>query len=329
MYSPIMSCKLGEKRALSNLQPYSSNLLRPIICVDNYGSSFDRFTETLDNAIKRNLFYLYLHGDILDEDPYPFTAFESLTKQAFSKRYIPTIDIANHYLVEDLKDDFSNGLALRVRANDFEDAFMLISFLCDKYSLECKDIDVILDFGGIKEDELFTAKVLAKEFFKSEIVSSLRSVIVSSTSFPHYTDLSHAEAFQVLRLKRLEPLLFDYCKSISNNSNLIYSDYGPFGDISISYIIGMSPNFKIRYTSKVDYLYIRGIQTSKGGLEFDNVKKCCDAIVNAPEYRGKDFSWGDDFINQISENNDIKPGNLTTWVSISWNHHITSVLDIE
>ncbi len=328
MYSPIMNWKLGEKNAIAYLAPEVRAEIMPIICVDSFGSNPLKFSDSMSKILHGGPFYLYLGDALVEDELKPYSEFETLMNGQLRGQYVPVIDVSNHFIFSDALSVSTNGLAFRVRNEEFEDALGFIGFVCDEYSVELSQIDLILDFEKIKPENFFTYRFVVREFLSSnESIKSFRRIIVSSTSFPSFTELSSIEAYQVTRFKRYELELFELCRSQNPDLDLVYSDYGPFGTETLSPIPGMSPNFKIRYTTDIDYAYIRGVQLKKGGLELDKVKRCCDEVVNLNEFKGSDFSWADNFINRISSGENISAGNLTTWVTVGWNHHITQIIN--
>jgi len=87
----------------------------------------------------------------------------------------------------------------------------------------------------------------------------------------------------------------------------------------------MKPGAKIRYTGEKETVIIKGgsVQTSPGYEQFYDLSKL---LTQQPEYKGATYSWGDKRINDASEGIGT-PGNLTTWISVEANHHITLVVD--
>jgi hypothetical protein len=81
----------------------------------------------------------------------------------------------------------------------------------------------------------------------------------------------------------------------------------------------------IRYTCSTDTLILRGSSTKHHPAGFGQYHDLARALVGLPDYRGRDFSWGDDAIYQKAHRIAKGPGNKTTWVQIATNHHLELV----
>jgi hypothetical protein len=77
------------------------------------------------------------------------------------------------------------------------------------------------------------------------------------------------------------------------------------------------------YTAQDDWLIVKGRNVRQYG--FDQYFELCRALVGRPEYYGRDFSWGDNFIAQCATR-ELGPGNATTWRKVGTNHHLTVVV---
>ena len=134
---------------------------------------------------------------------------------------------------------------------------------------------------------------------------------------------------KIYEYPRNEFIIHDTAKRLANKLGFTYSysDYGPTDLSDTSFVIGMSPNFKIKYTGFDKYYYIKGIPVKKGGLDFSQVQRACKILYqNSSVFSGESFSWADKKIAEIAEaSEEIQTGNLTTWVSYSFNHHITLI----
>lgn len=117
---------------------------------------------------------------------------------------------------------------------------------------------------------------------------------------------------------------------IASGRKVIYGDYATIHPIPADDEIDprkMNPTASIRYTFNDKWLLIRGQGTrTPGSKGFDQFFHHADTLVNAPQYRGKDFSFGDNKIMRIHLKKDSK-GSLETWVMIGVNHHISEIVD--
>ena len=79
----------------------------------------------------------------------------------------------------------------------------------------------------------------------------------------------------------------------------------------------------MRYTADGSWLVLKGRNLRDHGYEqFYDV--CADLIAR-DEYSGREFSWGDEYIDDCA-NRRVGTGNLTTWRKVGTSHHLSYVL---
>jgi hypothetical protein len=84
----------------------------------------------------------------------------------------------------------------------------------------------------------------------------------------------------------------------------------------------MRPSASVRYTANGSWLVLKGRNLRDYGYEqFHDV---CRELVGMAEYSGRDFSWGDGYIDDCA-NEIVGTGNLTTWRKVGTSHHIAFV----
>ena len=110
--------------------------------------------------------------------------------------------------------------------------------------------------------------------------------------------------------------------------NYVYADYGPMNMDEVAFVLGMVPNFKIKYSTADKYLIVKGLSLKKGGLDLSNVAAACKQLVSHSQYSGETFSYGDKIIATTANGTNPKSGNLTNWVGYSFNHHITLIVSL-
>lgn len=127
------------------------------------------------------------------------------------------------------------------------------------------------------------------------------------------------------RFPRTEWTLFQQVRSASVRP-VFYGDYGVrHPESADEYQVYMVPGTKIRYTGDTETVILKGGSTRKG-LGFSEFYDLAANLITQSEYDGSTFSWGDEQITQISQQT-RGTGNLTTWISIETNHHITKVVN--
>ena len=84
----------------------------------------------------------------------------------------------------------------------------------------------------------------------------------------------------------------------------------------------MSPSASIRYTATDNWIVLKRRSLRVHG--FEQFHEVCGVLIERPEYSGREFSWGDDYIWKCAHRQD-GPGNLTTWRKVGTSHHLVFV----
>ncbi len=193
-----------------------------------------------------------------------------------------------------------------------------------EYGVNATKVILLIDLGFVTKEDYQEKSSLA--YYAITFLPPFNNwadIVVASGSFP--VDLSVFKDPGVYYLPRYEwqawGLLveeFDFVR------------YGDFGTKHPAYDeVGHSGTISVRYTIQHDFLVHRGKKTGDhkdGHGQFINHAK---AIVASTDYLGKDFSFGDALIEEKSKLPIIKDetatGNPTTWLTISFNHHVTLI----
>ncbi|OLE75551.1 hypothetical protein AUG19_05275 [archaeon 13_1_20CM_2_54_9] len=102
-----------------------------------------------------------------------------------------------------------------------------------------------------------------------------------------------------------------------------YGDYATLHPFLISDIKGLNPSASIRYTCEDYWVVMRGEGLrNKSGTGHAQYPANAKLLTLRSEYCGQHFSFGDNYIYDISLNKG-KTGNPRTWVTAGVNHHLT------
>lgn len=338
-YVPILRWKSGEKNCLKTLAPNVSNVIIPFIEVStpsdssNQDAAEKKILKLIDsfNKIWSNKpFYLYLTEDWYEEIDDAnqihemYNIFYNKINHALA---IPSFDLKDEINISNVSSlKSANGVCLRVTVNDFEH----LNDILEKYILDSwitpEDTDLLIDLKYI-DSEIYPKKA-ALTTVLSDIadLANYRRIIIASCSFPK--DVSTLQSGIVNEFTRHEVAIHDISLKLQStfSFNYIYSDYGPVNLNDTPFIVGMIPNFKIKYSTPNKYLVVKGLSLKKGGLDLKNVISCCKLLMSHPQYSGKTFSNGDAVIADTANGTNMKSGNLTSWVGYSFNHHITLIV---
>lgn len=330
-YVPIIRWKRGEQVGLHNLTSEIKDQIMPLIEVPFTPTAEKSIRESIDKYWNNRPFYFYLHNDWFEETE---NLSELYTK--YDEQY-NKLDNTNAVMVFDLTNinyDFvehygpNTRLGIRIQNNEFELVEKILNQYVSDGIVNPIKTDLILDLRYVYTDDYYSkATVLKSILLDLENISDYKSIIISSCSFPN--SLINIDTHKVYNYPRKEldiNLLSDsLAKKLS--FNYIYSDHGPSDLEEVDFIVGMVPNFKIRYTTFDQYLYIKGLSIKKGGLDIDQVVSCAKLLANRPDFSGEGYSWGDRKIHDLANSLSNSSGNLTSWISYSYNHHITLIVN--
>lgn len=335
-YVPILKWKRGEQNALFNLEDSVKKGTIPFLEVPLHSKNLDKFSVDVKKVWENRPFYFYLsqgwYEDIDEDDPEDF---EKEVMRIFSKHYsyldpkyaIPVFDLSNYYAIKAWPDGHSQRMAIRISGNEFGLIDLNLNLMLADTDRR-KMTDLILDLHTVESDDVFAKQSLMKAALSDlDSPEEYRSIIIASNSFP--SSFNGLEIETIHEYPRNEFVIHDTAKKLANKLGFTYSysDYGPTDLSDTTFVIGMSPNFKIKYTGFDKYYYIKGIPIKKGGLDFSQVQKACRILYQNPSvFSGESFSWADKKIAEIAKSSkEIQTGNLTTWVSYSFNHHISFI----
>lgn len=103
-----------------------------------------------------------------------------------------------------------------------------------------------------------------------------------------------------------------------------------FGDYAISHTEPpevdpriMRPSASIRYTCESAWLVLKGRNVRDHGYE--QFHDMCRDLVQRTEYSGRQFSWGDEYIDECAARR-VSKGSLTTWRNVGTSHHLAFVV---
>lgn len=327
-YVPILKCKQGEQKALKQLSDEIKKAIMPLIEIPiSRSESKKDIKDIISDFWDDNKYFYYFTQDCYNdlENPQDFISNKIIPLCQYSNG-IPVFDLSMFDQIENLEPFYNSGLAIRFRNMEFGAIEEFLNPFFNSSELQRSKIDLIFDLQYIDNNELFSKISMLKAAFSDlDKAKDFRSIIISSVSFPK--TLPPMESKTIYHFNRSETEIYEIATKLANrfNFNYIYSDYGPANIEEVPYVVGISPNFKIKYTTVNDYTFIKGTQVKKGGLDISNVRELATILVESNDFCGKDFSWADGEIYNLSQGISNNSGNLTTWVSYAMNHHISFI----
>lgn len=326
LYVPVLKCKQGEKDALYTLSDGIKNHICPLLEVTPDIIEKDSFSGVEDFWKERPFIFDIspeYQKDINDKEYF------KLLRKCNREYTIPAIKLFdNEEKISKLVGDASNGVAVRLYLEEILDDDFEILFEEFSKMLDISKTDLIISIQYVESNKVNETAFLIKSALNLITnINKFRSVIFSSNSFPRALEV---EKFKLSLIPRVESIVYDKIKPYFNKKgvNLLYSDYSINHWSFFEFIPGMQPSFNIRYSTEDAYIVYKGETIKKGGLKIEKVSGGCNLLSSSPYFKGKDYSWGDNEINEKATGETTKPGSLTTWRAIGTNHHITFIVNL-
>lgn len=344
LYVPIVKTKRGELKALRKLDSARQSLIIPLVDIhriskfpesktkDSLDKHLEKIGLVLSTYWKNPAFIDFSTIDLTARTPNGNHPVEFFFRFNSNNNWIPVtgLDRDEAYLsaCQKIVKTYGTELCIRLLEDDLEDPaeteeqIQEILNLCDLSVNECH---LFMDLKYIVAEDFLKKKETAIHFINNFAgIKHFASLSLSSSSFPDSLVGNKNSTYKILRLD------FFFWRAVLAEKKLvrkpIYSDYGVVNpnnpDLNPQAI---APSAKIRYTSTNDWIIIKGSSVRKG-QKYGQFYSLSASAISLPEYRGKHYSWGDNFIFECATERK-KTGNLERWVKVDTNHHITFVVD--
>jgi hypothetical protein len=348
IYVPMLKGKEGEFAALEALSGDVRSRLVPFLEIpgvpfdyanERPAKSLDEHVEAVSGRLQKfqrvwQSAPLYLHlpwfgdGEQLDDGR---DALETVLGgcRSLGVNAIPVVSVAssdNDVLAAGrYSAECETGSCIRLLVEDFKEDIDLEKETDRIWNglggLNSNSVDVIIDLGELRSEANLVARSVLSMIPKKD---QWRRMILAASSFPE--DLSDVGAATTATLPRRE---WELWQTLQRKPNMLPRRDLIFGDYAIAHPIPkeldpriMQMSASIRYTTPDDWLVVKGRNVRQYG--FDQYFELCKTLVGRPEYSGRDFSWGDGYIDDCAAGM-TGPGNATTWRKVGTNHHLTLV----
>ena len=344
-YVPILKWKLGEYQALSRLENTVKDRVTPLIEIPAVGYDFEnsRTAKSLDDHLKdfgRRLKSKWparlcfvdtkniAASERLADASHPLTRVLKLAR-AEGCMAIPVVSLSSdtdyRQAVATARLLDERGVALRIHLEDF-----------DRPTLAA-DIDQCLqDVGAGFGSADLIVDLCDKHFlpvtaFVQTLLTSLqrlpslnrwRSFTVAGSSYPKTLQDIGATAMVPRREWALYRVLV---RQIGGEIRI-----PTFGDYAVAHpdpveldMRFIKPFAKLRYTTPESWYIVKGRAVRTSG--FEQYRDMCNSVAREAFFEGAGFSDGDRYISECAAGTETT-GNLTTWVWVSSNRHITRVV---
>ncbi|MDV3753721.1 hypothetical protein CMU20_01665 [Elizabethkingia anophelis] len=346
LYVPVIKAKEGEFKALEVTDPNTLDKISPLFEIVNLpwnytdecesktiDSHLDKIGKKIEDAIGLRSFFVdsrYIDGDRTMNNDQHHLCF--LFKD-FRERNLNGIPVSGFTKLESYKKAIKEiyqqdkkGICLRIESNELGSKNLKdnIDNFLQFNEIQPNEVDIIIDLKNIvatdKNLYLLSITTILNQNFPH--INKWRNLILAATSFPE--NLSDIDANSIDSIERSEWLLYNALLNNELIRNPIFGDYC----IANAEITEMDPRFmqmsaSIRYTYDKYWLIVRGRSTKTQG--FVQYHDLCERLIDRHEYKGNEFSWGDNYIDNCANRN-VSTGNATTWRKIGSNHHFEFII---
>jgi hypothetical protein len=208
-----------------------------------------------------------------------------------------------------------NGSAFRVTSADYANAALWdVRSLLRQLGTDASSVDLLVDCQVVGERQPMRGTAAR---FESEL--PWRSITYLGGSFP--PNLSNLKKNDQHELRRHEWIAFSSEKH--NKSKTRFGDYTVQHPFQADPLPKSLPSGSIRYASDEYWVVMRGEKLdSPNGPGHQQYIAQAQLLCERPEYRGRTYSAGDEYIQFISEQTK-RTGSPKTWLQAAINHHLT------
>lgn len=346
-YVPILKWKMGEYQALSRLAAPVKDRLTPLIEIPPVGFDFETGTqkESADDHLgdfgKRLKSKWQARPCFVDMKHLPAgdrcaggrhcveVVFDTARAEGCSA--IPVVCFANDSAFLSavgaaVRQD-RRGVCLRLTLADFDrpsltaDIENLLRPLVDGTG----EVDLVIDLGAPNYLPIAAyVRYLATIMSLVPMLNRWRTVTIAGTSYPQSV-AGIASPFQLVARYEWQAYRA-FVASLSTDTRI-----PTFGDYAIAHpdlveldMRMIKPFAKLRYTIDDHWHIARGTPVRTHG--FGQYQQMCATLVAQPYFSGPAYSAADAYIADCATGA-AKTGNLSTWVWVSTNRHLTKVVD--
>jgi hypothetical protein len=325
IYFPVLRWKQGEQHAILNLSETIKSKINPIIEFPPGCDCNDpRFTNFSSQAVKfigKGLpFYLDFSSAIVP----PETELPHLRLfDEAAQSGLELIPVITSSIEEDLfnvvkqgyQSEFFKNLAFRIADNE-EDAIIIDTLnIIQEFGIERSHVDLIIDLCDISSGAI-QSKLRGLQYLTQQFDQGYRKTIVLSGAMP--SDISNfVGRDEDGTIPRHDWSLWRRAHRQSGLQHQLFGDYTiiPYEFREVQF--AGAP--KIRYTLENEWHIIKGHK--QRGRDSQRQMQATK-IMNLNSFRGEENSYGENRIVQCA-NGSWGPGNMTNWVAIDINQHIT------
>jgi hypothetical protein len=345
-YVPILKWKMGEYQALQRLSDPVKDLLTPLLEVPPVGfdheSGQDR--ESIDShlgdfgrrlkskwqsrACFVDLKYLPLQTRLAGGRHYVEGVFADARNEGCTAT--PVVSFANDMpfttAVAAVNRMDNRGVCLRLGMLDFDRPSLTadISSLLQALGVGWAETDLVVDFGTPNYMPIGAfVRVMQALLAMLPNLNRWRTLTLAGTAYPQSV-ANLAPPFQII--SRYEWMAYrTLVNQLGRDARIpTFGDYGvAHPDLVELDMRLIKPFAKLRYTIDDAWHIGRGTPVRTHG--FGQYQQMCQLLTQQPYFSGTGYSAGDTYIADCAAGR-VATGNLSTWVWVSTNRHLTKVV---
>jgi hypothetical protein len=332
-YYPCLISKEGEINALKRLDQTNKESTCPLLDIVQEGIGLEKVAEELKK-------HWCFEGNQVMIDYSRFTTVQGLNKidglfktlRHGDVNAIPVLSLSANDMQKSLaKSRIAKnnlGIAIRIpfKQGNISKLPATLTSLMKELAVKEADTILLLDFGFVQIGDV--NRVI--DTFVDNINSipenkNFKAIILLAGSFPK--DLSSfVISSKPQPIRRIEETIY-----VKVSKVLKFVKYGDYGTKHPDYVPSNkhAGTCSMKYSTKNSFVIYRGKLAKNSPPGNAQYVKHCKNLVKSTTYFGEGFSWGDGKIKKISKekisDDRAKTGNATTWVTISWSHHMTLI----
>jgi hypothetical protein len=341
-YVPILKWKMGEYQALQRLSETVKDGLTPLLEIPPIGFDFESGTEkkTPDEHLAgfgkrlkskwqaRRCFVdlKYLPQDTRLEGSIHYVEATMASARAEGCSAVPVVCFSNDAaflsaVARVVRQD-RRGICFRLVLADFNrrnlaaDMEALLRPLVEGWS----EVDLVVDTGTT----VLPTTIMLQTMGLVPVMNRWRTLTIAATSYPE-TIAQIRSPFEIVQ--RQEWIAYKaFLGQIGGETRV-----PTFGDYAVAHpdlveldMRIIKPFAKLRYTIDDAWYIARGTSVRTDG--FEQYQNMCQRLIRQPFFSGRNYSAADAYIEDCA-NGVAKTGNLSTWVWVSTNRHLTKVVD--
>ncbi|EKO3509358.1 hypothetical protein LCL63_002569 [Vibrio fluvialis] len=302
--------------------------------IDKIESKQDKFINNIKRYHDKSSLIYIDHYDLeqsvrYSDGSHPYEKYHSILSEGYNLGLVTGIDRDNAYnevFFAYLQNYKNIPVCIRLNIEDVKAPKMVLNEISDLVSeiSEYTDrIDIIVDCRILVDDVDSYYSIIKRFILYVEAEKMDCLIVVTGSSIPKVLN-DVAGTGDSLYLERKEQKLWDKLNTIPTDYvSITYGDYGvvspEFEDIQSDEPIPIVP--KITYSFKNEYFIIRGFKTNLHEDGYGQYKTLAGVVKDLADFRDG-YSYGEDYIVELSDSSNKKVGNPTTWITATTVQHL-------